>query len=86
MKDLIYRETARRIINSPRTQKQMLDVLASVNAVEVIPTSKVEDAIAEIERIEINGQIDANTMFARSAGQVKTMVLDIIRKHTGVSE
>ena len=49
MKDLIYRETARRIIDSPRTHKQMLDVLASVNAVEVIPTSKVEDTIAEIK-------------------------------------
>ena len=36
---------------------------------------------AEINGIEINGQIDEHTLFARSAEEVKKMVLDVIDKY-----
>lgn len=50
--------------------------------------NKVLDKIrAEIDRIEINGQVDAHTMFTRTGEQVKQMALDIIDKYTkGESE
>ena len=42
---------------------------------------------AEIDGIEINGKVDAHTMFIRTGEQVKQMALDIIDKHTkGESE
>ena len=82
MKDLIYRETARRIIDSPRTHKQMLDVLASVNAVEVIPTSKVEDAIAEMQHLHDLYKFN----FQGHSMSVAKDCIDIIRKHTGIGE
>ena len=44
----------------------------------------LQDAIAEIKQIKITGWKDSNTHYVRTGEQVKTMVLDIIRKHTGV--
>ncbi len=38
---------------------------------------------AEIDGIEINGQVDKHTMFIRSGEQVKQMALDIINKYKG---
>ena len=38
---------------------------------------------AEINGIEINGQIDEHTMFIRTGEQVKQMTLDIIDKYRG---
>lgn len=37
----------------------------------------------EIEDIEISGRIDANTMFVRSASQVKYLALEIIDRNIG---
>lgn len=37
---------------------------------------------AEIDGIEINGQVDEYTMFIRTGEQVKQMALDIIDKYT----
>ena len=47
------------------------------------PLNEVLNKIrAEIDRIEINGQVDEHTMFIRTAEQVKQMALDIIDKYT----
>lgn len=35
----------------------------------------------EIAAIEINGQVDEHTLFMRTGGQVKQMILDIIDKY-----
>jgi len=48
-----------------------------------IPFEKIR---AEIERIEISGQIDEHTAFIRTGDQVKQMVLDIIDKYKAESE
>ena len=70
--DLIHRETARRIISSPRTQEQMLMVLDTALPVDAIPTSKVRDAIDEISEY---------------IGYIKTDdVIKIIGKHTKVGD
>ena len=50
-----------------RTQKE-------INAV-------LEQIRAEIDGIEINGQVDEHTMFIRSGEQVKQMALEIIDKY-----
>ena len=42
----------------------------------------LEQIRAEINGIEINGQIDEHTMFIRTGEQVKQMALDIIDKYT----
>ena len=42
----------------------------------------IEDIKAEIEQIEINGQVDEHTMFIRGGAEVKNLVLGIIDKHT----
>jgi len=39
---------------------------------------------AEIDAIETHGQIDEHTLFARSADEVKNMVLEIIDKYRTV--
>lgn len=44
----------------------------------------LEQIGAEIDRIEINGQVDEHTLFVRSGEQVKQMALDIIDKYKGV--
>ena len=47
---------------------------------------EIRDAISEINQIEINGYVDSNTMFMRTAEQVKNMAIEIISRHTGVQE
>ena len=42
----------------------------------------IEQIRAEIDGIEINGQVDEHTMFIRTGEQVKQMALDIIDKYT----
>lgn len=42
----------------------------------------IEDIKAEIEQIEIDGQVDEHTMFIRGGAEVKNLVLEIIDKHT----
>ena len=46
----------------------------------------LDKIIAEIERIEICGQIDDHSAFIRSGENVKTMALDIIDKYKAESE
>lgn len=46
----------------------------------------LEQIRAEIDGIEINGQIDEHTSFIRSGEQVKQMALDIIDKYKGDKE
>lgn len=41
---------------------------------------------SEIEAIEVNGQVDEHTMFARSGEQVKRMALEILDKYKAESE
>ena len=41
----------------------------------------LEQIRAEIDGIEINGQVDEHTMFIRSGEQVKQMALEIIDKY-----
>ena len=48
--------------------------------------TQIEDAIAEIEQIELSGYVENKTMFMRTAEQVKNMALKIIKEHMGVSE
>ena len=48
--------------------------------------SVLEDIKAEIEHIEINGQIDEHTAFIRTGEQVKRMCLDIIDSHISGKE
>ena len=51
------------------------------------PKTDVLDKIrAEIDGIEINGQVDEHTMFIRTGEQVKQMALDIIDKYKSESE
>ena len=49
-------------------------------------TDVLDKIIAEIERIEICGQIDDHSAFIRSGENVKTMALDIIEKYKAESE
>ena len=42
----------------------------------------LDDVKAEIEQIEINGQVDEHTMFIRGGEEVKNLVFGIIDKHT----
>lgn len=42
---------------------------------------KLEQIRAEIDGIEIDGQIDIHTMFTRTGEQVKKMALDIIDRY-----
>ena len=52
--------------------------------IDDMPTVDVLDKIrAEIDEIEINGQIDKYTLFIRSGNGVKNIVLDIIDKYRG---
>lgn len=51
---------------------------------------RLQDALdkirAEIQGIEINGQIDEHALFIRSGNEVKNIALDIINKYTAESE
>jgi hypothetical protein len=46
----------------------------------------LDEIKAEIDGIEINGQVDINTMFIRTGEQVKQIVLNIIDKYKAGSE
>ena len=46
----------------------------------------LEQIRAEIDGIEINGQVDEHTMFIRAGEQVKQMALDIIDKYKEQTE
>ena len=47
--------------------------------IDYMPTvCAIEQIRAEIDGIEINGQVDEHTMFIRTGEQVKQMALDII--------
>lgn len=82
MNDLIYRETARRIISSPRTQEQMLRVLDTALPVDAIPTSKLRDAIAEINEMpKTYPFVNHIDTYVKTADVIK-----IIRKHTKVGD
>ena len=53
-----------------------------VGRIEKLPTVDVFEQIrAEIDGIEINGQVDEHTMFIRTGEQVKQMALEIIGKY-----
>lgn len=55
--------------------------------VERLAQKSILDKIrAEIQGIEINGQIDEHTLFIRSGNEVKNIALDIINKYTAESE
>ena len=52
------------------------------NEMITMPTVDVLDKIrAEMDGIEINGQVDEHTMFIRTGEQVKKMALQIIDKY-----
>ena len=60
-----------------RNEYKMID-----NILFEFPTvCDLEQIRAEIDGIEINGQVDEHTMFIRSGEQVKQMALDIIDKY-----
>ena len=48
---------------------------------DLIDRKVIEDIKAEIQAIEINGQVDEHTMFIRGGEEVKNMALKIIDKH-----
>ena len=68
------------IISGQRSGKTLMSVIYNAVA-NGIP---LDDLRAEIDGIEINGQIDEHTLFARSAEEVKNMVLEIIDKYRTV--
>ena len=68
--DLVSREVVRRIIDSPRTQGQMLDMLASIPSAEL---QMIEDIKAEIQ----------NVYFFHPSYRGLEMALDVIDKHLG---
>ena len=53
---------------------------------DVVPTKVLEQIRAEIDGIEINGQIDEHTAFIRAGEQVQQMALNIIDKYKAESE
>ena len=63
---------------SPSDKEQLIKAI-----INGIPLDKIR---AEIAGIEINGQVDAHTMFTRTAGQVKRVALNIIDEYTAESE
>ena len=50
--------------------------------IQAVPIDVLDKVRAEIDGIEINGQVDEHTMFIRTGEQVKQMALDIIDKYT----
>ena len=74
-----------RLIDADKLHREEIDYFLgySIQQIENAPTvCDIEQIRAEIDGIEINGQIDEHTMFIRSGEQVKNMTLDIIDKHT----
>ena len=74
--DLVSREVVRRIIDSPRTQEQMLDMLASIPSAEL---SVIEDIKAEINSAYVKVENDYD--HGRNYGLY--MAMQIINKHLG---
>ena len=58
--------------------RKMMDIKNSERHIQKV----YKEIRAEIEAIEINGQVDEHTMFIRTGEQIKNMVLEIIDKHT----
>ena len=59
----------------------------ALNEIVCMPTVDVLEQIRdEIDGIEINGQVDAHTMFIRTGEQVKQIALEIIDKYKGDKE
>ena len=56
---------------------------------QLLINEQIKDAVnvvldkirAEIDEIEINGQVDEHTMFIRTGEQVKQMALEVIDKY-----
>ena len=48
---------------------------------ELIERDVLDKIRADIDGIEINGQVDEHTMFIRTGEQIKNMALEIIDKH-----
>lgn len=68
MGDLVYRESARRIIDSPRSKRQMLAILNSLPPEPSIPISWIEEQIKRIK--------SADNMFA----ELTAMNIEILLK------
>lgn len=70
--------------------KKFMDEIMDIERADVFTKSDMVDILdkikAEITSIDINGQVDAHTMFIRSGDQVKQMVLDVIDKYKAESE
>lgn len=71
-------------------KEEKMSIIDYVNAYTTEGVTTVDDVFeqirAEINGIEINGQIDEHTMFIRTGEQVKQMALDIIDKYKTESE
>lgn len=77
--DLVSREVVRRIIDSPRTQGQMLDMLASIPSAEL---SVIEDIKAEIHKVLDMTKI-VETDSQRAQVIALSWVLELFDKHIG---
>lgn len=61
--------------------KETIDILEEL-VIKALEQEPILDKIrAEIDGIEINGQVDEHTSFIRTGEQVKQMTLDIIDKY-----
>ena len=74
--DLVSREVVRRIIDSPRTQGQMLDMLNSIPSAEL---SVIEDIKAEIN----SGYVKVENDYDHGRNYGLYMAMQIINKHLG---
>lgn len=70
------------------TEEKFNDYIQTLNKImDWLEQEPIIDKIkAEIDRIEINGQVNAHTMFIRTGEQVKQMALNIIDKYKTESE
>ena len=66
-------------INPMRCPKSISEMREWIN--EQPTVCDIEQIRNEIDRIEINGQVDEHTMFIRPGEQVRQMALDIIDKY-----
>ena len=66
--------------------EQSINILEAVDRIMDLPSIEQEPILdkirAEIDGIEINGQVDIHTSFVRTGDHVKQMALDIIDKYT----
>lgn len=85
--DLIYRDTARRIIESPRSKEQMLSVLASIPSVQPEPLTDKEQRIflAAMGREEkVCKEVDRNYVREPYEDSLMSVCQEIKRKVKGV--